>query len=68
MVPETMKTPRSPLAAARIKARMTQFDLAHKAMVSLSTVVKLERGERVSALCLRRIALALGVKPSSLQP
>jgi transcriptional regulator with XRE-family HTH domain len=58
---------RSKLQRARRAAGLTVEQLAVKAGVSYSTVNNMDRGTRVSKATLERIALALGVKPSSLQ-
>lgn len=56
------------LRALRLRAGLTQFELAHRARVSLTTVVVAERGGSVSRGSWALIALALGVHPNKLQP
>jgi DNA-binding XRE family transcriptional regulator len=56
------------LATLRKRAGLTQFELAIKARVSLTTVVVAERGERVSRGSWALLALALGVHPDKIQP
>jgi len=58
---------RTRLNRARKAAGLTLEQLAVKAGVSYATVNNMDRGARVSKATLERIALALGVKPSSLQ-
>lgn len=63
---DDMKKP-TRLATLRRKAGLTQFELAHKAGVSLSTVVKAERGVWIGRGVTALIALALGTTPDKLQ-
>jgi transcriptional regulator with XRE-family HTH domain len=57
----------APLRTLRLAAGLTQFGLAAKAGVSLSTVANNERGMRVSDASIARLALALGCKPEDIQ-
>jgi DNA-binding XRE family transcriptional regulator len=73
-MPDTAKADMPPsksvtrLAALRRRAKLTQFDLAHKAGVSLTTVVKAERGGTIERGMWALLALALGVHPDKIQP
>lgn len=64
------KYPRSPLAAARIAARLTQQELADAIGVHITSVQRMERGEtplaNISAKLLISISDTLGVDPHSL--
>jgi transcriptional regulator with XRE-family HTH domain len=58
----------TPLRTARLAAGLTQMKLAIKAGVSIPTVQNMESGKRMSRSTVERLALALGCKPSTLQP
>jgi DNA-binding XRE family transcriptional regulator len=49
----------NPVALARIKARVTQAELARRLGVSQAYVSKIERQDRVTAKLLKRVAAAL---------
>jgi transcriptional regulator with XRE-family HTH domain len=53
---------------ARVEADLTQVKLAEKAGVAVQTVVRAERGIRISALSEARIARVLGVPRTRLFP
>jgi transcriptional regulator with XRE-family HTH domain len=55
------------LRAARLRAVLTQAQLAARAGVSVFTVSRLERGERPATIpTVQRLAAALGVEPGVL--
>jgi transcriptional regulator with XRE-family HTH domain len=56
----------TPLRAARLRARLTQIDLARQAQVSLSTLRVAERGIATDRT-LERLAAALGVPAAELR-
>lgn len=50
-----------PLKSARVSALITQVELARRAGVDASTIVRAEKGQRISQLSEERIARALGL-------
>ena len=59
-----MQTPG--LRAARLRALMTQAELALAAKVSRATVARMEAGEVARFVTMRRIAKALRIEPAEL--
>jgi len=55
------------LQRARVRAYLTQRQLAHKAGVATSTVARAEQGYPTSLITVQRIADALGVSVRQLQ-
>jgi transcriptional regulator with XRE-family HTH domain len=56
------------LKAWRMRAAISQRDLAAASGTGASTIVQLERGERrARPLTVRRLAAALGIRPDQLQ-
>jgi transcriptional regulator with XRE-family HTH domain len=56
------------LRATRERAILSQSDLAKRAGVSKTTIVKAEQGTGVRFVTIRRLADALGVAPEELLP
>ncbi len=54
------------LRAIRLRRLLTQEDLAKKAGVGLSTIIRLEQGEKGRISSVRKLAEALDVTPDEL--
>jgi DNA-binding XRE family transcriptional regulator len=54
------------LKEARLRAAMTQEELAAKAGVARTTLARLETGARAAPATARKLALALGMAPADL--
>jgi DNA-binding XRE family transcriptional regulator len=63
----TSRRPLPGLARARVRAYLTQPQLAEKAGVSKSTVARIEQGYPASAIAAQRLADALGTTVEHLQ-
>ena len=55
------------LRELRLRAVLTQEELAHKAGVSRTTVVAAEKGKRPRPKTIRAVAKALGVAPQEIE-
>jgi len=64
-LPNVVLVPR--LRALRLEQALTQDDLAERAGVARSTVLKAEAGHELRPSTVRKLARALGVRPIRLQ-